>query len=360
MGHPGALFMADPANSYGGDPADPYMVDPADLQFLPLYAQPSLQPSIEQFPVHSTIGGTDVQRNRSFQTEDVFLAQLDARLIRAGALLGAAGGTTSNGTAGTPTTLSPYQRLKVISSWLASNPGRLRLHINHLNKVATQADWRNKPFEDDTVELRGVVFLGQATDSDEKRFKAITKARAKIMLDIGEEAKGNNLGGNPSIAGDVTYMAHDEPVATPCDHCMAREVRRMVRKPKDKEQKKPPVSREWATETAHRILVFNAQAMHDWQPGSLNIPKPAVQPRKGGRKTSPPTEQDLEEKKPLPPVEEGTVAADLADHFFLCNNKGEIVGETMTEPILIADDHKSKTTPPIEPEPTVQQYLPQS
>lgn len=131
MGHPGALFMADPANSYmgdpanpyGGDPDDPYMVDPAGLQFLPLYAQPSLQPSIEQFPVHSTIGGTDVQRNRSFQTEDVFLAQLDARLIRAGALLGAAGGTTSNGTAGTPTTLSPYQRLKVISSWLASNPG---------------------------------------------------------------------------------------------------------------------------------------------------------------------------------------------------------------------------------------------
>ena len=188
---------------------------------------------------------------------------------------------------------------------------RLRLHINHLNKVATQADWRNKPLEDDTVELRGVVFLGQATDSDEKKFKAIGKARAKVMLDIGEEAKGNNLGGNPSVAGDVTYMAHDEPVATPCDHCMAREVRRMVRKPKDKEQKKPPVSREWATETAHRILVFNAQAMHDWQPGSLNNPKPAVQPRKGGRKSSPPTEQDLEEKKPLPPVEEGTVAADL-------------------------------------------------
>lgn len=196
---------------------------------------------------------------------------------------------------------------------------RLRIHINHLRKLATQADWRNKPFENDAVEIRGVVFLGQAMDSDEKRFKAISKARAKVMLEIKEEARGDIFGGEPPVPGDVAYTAHIEPLATPCDHCIAREKRRLLRGTRDK--KKSAVTPEWAAETARSILSLSSKAKTlDWQPRSSKSTKPAIQPRKGKRKSRPQTEDDLEDEKPLPPVEEGAVAVDL-DLRICCYNR---------------------------------------
>lgn len=211
---------------------------------------------------------------------------------------------------------------------------RLRIHKSHLTKFIPQQDYKTKPFENDTVEVRGIVFFAQAMNSFEKTFNALSKARA--MLQMVEEEKENIPTAKPPPAGDVAYTTHiNSPVETPCMLCCDREKKRLLRS--WKEGKDCDENPEWAGVTGKHILTMNIRTMMaDWQlPPSQStrsarqlmsaprVPKmPQKSSQKSSRKSSPQVEGQGDKKKkknkepkeppkPMPPVEEGTIAVDI-------------------------------------------------
>ena len=230
--------------------------------------------------------------------------------------------------------------LKIKLQW--SNPPlgieRLRIHTNHLRSLKVREASKNEPIDGDTVELRGFVFFARAMDSDEKRARALAKAKACM---------------ENRLPGSGTETSDSGPLLTPCTRCINREVLRVTRSTSERPRQTSATTPELVEEISRSMLGFLGSKMtREWQSPSS------------------------ESESPQP----GTIAVDLhlriccySRHhderagfrviFFLSNNRGEIVAETITPPILIEDAHKESRTPAVAPptaQPPVNHPLPEN
>ena len=310
------------------------------------------------------------------------------------------------------------------------------MNKSHLYKAKSQAQSDDTSLDSDTVEVRAVVFrayalknLGTQTRDPEKEAQAMNCART--LVEANEEESRSR---SPSTSSESTHNL--EPIQTPCRTCINREKKRLNRgpqTPKAKAKAKSKVKTE-ATDgdvdkanskdtdgqdpgkveleevnsevsRASRRMVtmqVKAQALVDWQlPPSQNTGS-AAQLMRAPAPPLPPSEDDDEEldgdgkkkkKLPIPPVDEGTIAVDMALRiccycrhknedegywsvapiescisltlasivFTLIDHHGKVVGLTITDPLNINDSHKDKKnkrddkdkkTPP--PKPVIQ------
>ena len=302
-----------------------------------------------------------------------------------------------------------------------SHINKLRMNKSHLYKAKSQAQSDDTSLASDTVEVRAVVFRAYALKNlvtqirdPEKEAQAMNCART--LVEANEEESRSP---SPSTSSEPTHKL--EPIRTPCRTCINREKKRLNRgpqTPKAKSKAKSKAKTEAKTEVtdgdvdeanskdtdgqnpgkveseeigsevsrASRRMVtmqVKAQALVDWQLPPSQSTGSAAQLMRAPVPPLPPSEDDDEEldgdgkkkkKLPIPPVDEGTIAVDMALRiccycrhknedegywsvariepciwltlasivFTLIDHHGKVVGLTITDPININDSHKDK------------------
>ncbi|KAL8792229.1 MAG: hypothetical protein Q9195_005185 [Heterodermia aff. obscurata] len=267
---------------------------------------------------------------------------------------------------------------------------RLRMNKTHLYKAKQSDDMSLDP---DTLEVRAVVFRASAlknsatqTRDPEKEARAVEYARA--IVEAREEESPPLSPSIPSAAPDML-----EPVQTPCGLCVGREFKRLTRGPqipkaklraksKATEQERSKETGKVESERPHHeadrasrrmvTMQIKTQALVDWQRPPSQITDSAAQLMRAPPAQLPPaslphTDDDEEldgdskkkKKLPLPAVEEGTIAVDMALRiccycrhksenegyciiFTLIDHQRKLVGLAITDPLNINDSHKDK------------------
>ncbi|KAL8818973.1 MAG: hypothetical protein Q9191_007826, partial [Dirinaria sp. TL-2023a] len=230
---------------------------------------------------------------------------------------------------------------------------KIRLGDEHLTKLKYLKD-RDVPLSPDVLELCATVFCASAMTSPHGVKTAMERAASR-----GRPTCSRGTNGKASLPnGNSEYRPLEGTPVRICEGCVSREVKRLRRsKPKTEE------TEEWLHDASHRTLVFNNPQYVEWKSPSsssaaeqlLSQPTPRItdddKEEDGRKKTS--------RKLPLPPIEPGTIAVDLAmriccycrhQHestgfrvvFTLTNHRGQIFGQQVTNPIMITDDHKDK------------------
>ena len=290
---------------------------------------------------------------------------------------------------------------------------KLRMHKSHLYKAKNQAQSDDTSLDPDTVEVRAVVFCAEAlknratqTRDPEKEAQAMSYVRALV--------EANEDSPTPSPPNPGTYLANKlEAVQTPCTLCIGREYKRLTRGPQKTKAKSKGKSKATgshpdkanSTETdgqepdkveseqmnkevsraSHRIVTMQVktQALVDWQlptsqttdsAAQLMRAPPAPLPHSDSDNESSDADGKKKKKLPLPPVDEGTIAVDMALRiccygrhigenegywsvarielcirltltsliFALVDHQRKVVGLTITDPFNINDNHKEK------------------
>lgn len=241
------------------------------------------------------------------------------------------------------------------------------MNKTHLYKAKAPAQLDDTSLDSDTVEVRAVVFRASAlknlatqTRDPEKEARAMEYTRA--IVEAKEEKSPPLSPGTPSASADTV-----EPIQTPCKLCIGREMKRLTRGPQTPKTKsktklkatdgpQPDTARSNEVDVqrpakveleqmnhevarASRRMVtmqIKAQALVDWQlPPSQNTDS-ATQLMRAPPAPLPHTDDDDEEldtdgkkkkKLPVPPVDEGTIAVDIALRICCyCRHKNENEG----------------------------------
>lgn len=286
---------------------------------------------------------------------------------------------------------------------LVEPPGhvkRLRINKTHLYKAKNQAQSDDTSLAPDTVEVRAVVFCASSlknpvtkTRDPEKEAQAMNYARAL------SEAKG---GESPTLSSSAlsALAVNVEPIHTPCKLCIGREIKRLTRGPQTPKAKLKTKSEatdghdpskvesegmnDEVSKASRRMVTMQVktQAVVDWQLPPSQTVDSAAQLLRAPPAPLPPSSDDenldvdskKKKKLPLPPVDEGTIAVDMALRiccygrhknenegywsvapaecciqltmtsviFTMTDYLRKVVGQTMTVPLNINDSHKDK------------------
>ena len=184
---------------------------------------------------------------------------------------------------------------------------RIRIHEEHLTKVKHLKD-RHLPLSPDILELRVTVFCASALKSASDIQIAMNRAVNRDNPRCHPHAKD---AGSPSKGSGEYRPLEGTPVQI-CEGCVSREAKRLRRsKPKNEE------TDEWLHDASRRTLVFNNNQLVDWKsPNSSNAAEQLLAQPPPPRVTAPGKEGEAAKaavrKLPPPPIEPGTIAADLA------------------------------------------------
>ena len=284
---------------------------------------------------------------------------------------------------------------------LVQPPGnikRLRMHPTHLYKAKNQAQSDDTSLDADTVEVRALVFGASSlknpvtkTRDPEKEAQAMNYARTLSEATGGESAL-------QSSSALSALAVNVEPIHTPCKLCIGREMKRLTRGPQIPKAKLKAKSKatddpgkdesegtnDEVSKAARRMVTMQVktQAVVDWQLPPSQTVDSAAQLLRAPPAPLPPSSDDenlegdskRKKKLPLPPVNEGTIAVDMALRICCyCRHKNEpegywsvaaaecciwltttsviftmtdhlrkVVGQTMSVPLNINDSHKDK------------------
>jgi len=108
-----------------------------------------------------------------------------------------------------------------------------------------------------------------------------------------------------------------------CDGCVARERKRLCRS-----KRKPDETDEWLFKASHCLLGFNSLTVVDWRsPNSKNAAEQLLRQRPSTETVDGDKKKKSEQKLPMPPIQAGTVGADVQMRICCyCRHQREVTG----------------------------------
>ncbi|KAF6237911.1 hypothetical protein HO173_004112 [Letharia columbiana] len=222
-------------------------------------------------------------------------------------------------------------------------PGTLKIHLQ--THTISKSKLVAKPTPEklpDMLELHAMLVCTSAMQDQTKRGRAFARA-ATISSDEKREGRRSSSGETTSSEDDEDKPANGGPVHI-CTGCIERERKRAARK----KTKNVEEEQLWQRDEAKRTIVFNTQEVKEWQEPS---------PSKTGENAQNPATYGQNAKIP-----ETAVQVDIPMRiacycrhqeekigfqviFTIIDYQNNLVAQTMTNSIVITDDHKTHGPP---------------
>ncbi|KAI9815778.1 MAG: hypothetical protein M1827_002174 [Pycnora praestabilis] len=223
-------------------------------------------------------------------------------------------------------------------------PGVTKLHLpTHTISKPKLLAKPPPPKSSDTLELHTMLVCTSAIQSAENMRRAFARAAGADLSLVAENGRrssaGDNATGGQSSDNNKPLNGGEVDI---CIGCITRERKRAARK----KVKKAEEEDTWHKDEHKRVIVFNTHEMKDWQPPSKD----------------PSFEIDCD--RPLPAIPDGAMQVDAPMRiacycrhhneklgfqviFTIKDHENHLVAQAVTSSIMITDDHKTHTQPPI-------------
>lgn len=194
----------------------------------------------------------------------------------------------------------------------------------------------------EVLELCTSLVCTSAMQEKPKLERALARARGEDLPPFSKASPASSASSTSSRDDEDKPLNGGE--VRICTGCIQRERKRASRK----KQKKPEEEEAFQRDEERRVVVFNTSQVKDWS----EIPRDSPESAKGGSRSvsAPPGAMQVE----LPMriacyCRHQNEKLGFQVIFTLKDHQQRVIAQTMTNPIMITDDHKTHTAPTVQP-----------
>ena len=219
---------------------------------------------------------------------------------------------------------------------------KLKLPQNTVSKPKFLVKGDYEP-NSDTLELHTSLVCTSAMQEKVKLDRALARARGEELAPYNKPSPASSASSTSSRDDEDKPLDGGEVKI--CAGCIQRERKRASRK----KQKKPEEEEAFARDEEKRVVVFNTSQIKDWAEVARDSPEAQIKPNPRGWSASPGSMQIELPMRIACYCRHQNEKLGFQVIFTIKDHRGRVIAQSLTNPIMITDDHKTHTAPVVQP-----------